>query len=311
MATELLEQSEELARTNAQVARLCRDLEEKVRIQTAELDAVREELEYTRTQEKLKYRYDEIVSTSPAMQDVLQILDRVTETEVPVLIEGESGTGKELIARALHYNSPRASRPFQAINCAAVSESLLESELFGVERGAYTGADRDRKGLIELSDGGTLFLDEVGEMSLAMQAKLLRVLETGEVWPVGGKQKRTVHLRLVAATNRRLRELVEAGRFRGDLYYRLRGVSVVLPPLRERREDIPLLIDHFLQRYGSASGRRKTFTRGLVNLLCAHDWPGNVRELEQEVRSLLALGDEIIDAEHVSPHIRERQGSWL
>jgi transcriptional regulator with GAF, ATPase, and Fis domain len=197
-----------------------------------------------------------------------------------VLILGESGTGKELVARAIHQNSPRRDRSFQSENCAAFSDTLLESQLFGHVRGAFTGADTSHRGLFEQADGGTLFLDEVGDMSLAMQSKLLRVLQNGEIRPVGSESVKRVNVRVVSATNRPLETLIREKKFREDLYYRLRGVPVSLPPLRDRRDDIPLLIDHFLAKLAKENGgARLKAEPALLHLLARMDWPGNVREL--------------------------------
>jgi two-component system response regulator HydG len=218
------------------------------------------------------------------------VLGQVSATNATVLITGESGTGKELVARAIHQNSPRATEHFVAVNCAALSEGLIESELFGHVRGAFTGAVAAKEGRILYADGGTLFLDEVGDMPLATQAKLLRVLETREVQPVGGHQVHKVDIRLVAATNRDLKAMVADGSFREDLLYRLQVVTVICPPLRERKGDIPLLVDHFLSEFGKQHGRS---VRGLVpearSALLRYDWPGNVRELRNTVESMVLL----------------------
>src|SRR5258706_538173 len=202
----------------------------------------RTELDHTRDQGEMRYRYDAIAGRSEPMRQMLRVVDRVTASEIPVLIVGESGTGKELIARAMHQNGPRARRAFVSENCASVPESLLESTLFGHVKGAFTGATSNRAGLFDVADGGTLFLDEIGEMPLSMQAKLLRVLQGGEVRPVGGERTRKVDVRLIAATHRDLAAMVEKGTFREDLFYRLNVVTVTLPPLRERAEDIPLIV---------------------------------------------------------------------
>ncbi|MEZ6036256.1 MAG: sigma-54 dependent transcriptional regulator [Planctomycetota bacterium] len=246
----------------------------------------------------------EMVLSSPAMQSVVAMVQRVAPSKATVLVRGESGTGKERIAELLHRSSDRADRPFVKLNCAAIPEALLESELFGHEAGAFTGATRRREGRFEMADGGTLFLDEVGEMSPAMQAKLLRVLQEGEFERVGGKQTLKIDVRVVAATNRDLAAEVEAGRFRGDLLYRLDVVPIVLPPLRERPEDIAPLARHFL-RPG------KTLTAAAERALSAWSWPGNVRELQNVVQrvGLLADGD-VIDVELIeqwlSPKPKER-----
>src|SRR5208283_561531 len=206
--------------------------------------------------------------------------DRVTASDVPVLVVGESGTGKELIARAIHMNGPRARQAFVSENCASVPETLLESTLFGHVKGAFTGASATRAGLFDIADGGTLFLDEIGEMSLAMQAKLLRVLQDGEVRPVGGERARKVDVRIIAATHRDLEAMVAAGTFREDLLYRLNVITLRVPALRERPEDIPLLVDHMIAKH--AGGRRVKVTRPAMVKLASFPWPGNVRQLENE-----------------------------
>jgi transcriptional regulator with PAS, ATPase and Fis domain len=218
------------------------------------------------------------------MTRVLALIDRVAPTSMPVLLLGESGTGQELVARAVHAQSPRRAAAFVAENCGAIPATLLESVLFGHVRGAFTGADRARAGLFEAADGGTLFLDEIGEMSLAMQSRLLRVLQEGEVRPVGGSAMRRVDVRVIAATHRDLGEMVRAGRFREDLYYRLAVLVLPVPALRERREDIPALVAHFLAKHGGASIARSALAR-----LVAAPWQGNVRELENVLRRAAAL----------------------
>ena len=232
-----------------------------------------------------------MVGESAAVKRVYQFIARVAPADTTVLVRGESGTGKELAARALHQNSPRRERPFVAINCAALTETLLESELFGHERGAFTGALAQKKGKLEVADGGTLFLDEVGEMPATMQAKLLRVLQEREFERVGGTRTIRVDVRVVAATNRDLEEAVKAGAFRQDLYYRLNVVSFELPPLRERREDIPLLASYFVSKYAAKFKRRVTgLSPEARACLVAYDWPGNVRELENAVERSVVLG---------------------
>ncbi len=238
-----------------------------------------------------RYHLDNIVGVSQGMIDVFKLIARVASTRSPVLITGESGTGKEVVARALHFNGPRAAAPFVAINCAGLAEGLLESELFGHVRGAYTGAMSHRRGLFETGDGGTVFLDEVGDISQNTQAKLLRVLGEQEVRPVGGNEVIRVDVRVIAATNRELRTEILEGRFREDLYYRLNVVSIHLPRLRERREDIPVLAHHFLRKYADANGKAVTgFAPEALALLEAHSWPGNVRELENAVERAVAVG---------------------
>ncbi len=234
-----------------------------------------------------------LLTRSPRMQEVLRIIERVAPTESAVLVLGESGTGKELVARAIHEHSQRAGRPFVPIHCGALPREVLESELFGHEKGAFTGAVAAKPGLIELADGGTLFLDEIGEMEPESQVKLLRVLETGTFFRVGGTRPRRVDVRVVAATNRDLAEAMRAGEFRQDLYYRINTITIQLPPLRERREDIPMLARHFLEGLAGYGPRRL----GAAALRCleAYAWPGNVRELQHamERAAILARGEEI------------------
>jgi two-component system response regulator AtoC len=224
---------------------------------------------------------------------------------VPVFVFGESGTGKELVAKAIHRHGPRQKGPIVSENCAALTETLLESELFGYVKGAFTGADRTRKGLFEVADTGTLFLDEVGDMSSNMQRKLLRVLQEGEVRPVGGVEPVKVDVRIVSASNRDLRELVRAGEFREDLFYRLSVLQIRMPPLRERREDIPLLISHFFDREAKRTGGRlRLLAPGVMDALMEYDWPGNVRELENECLRMLALSNEVVELDVLSEQIR-------
>jgi DNA-binding NtrC family response regulator len=229
----------------------------------------------------------DIVTRSPAMKDVLLMLSKVAPAKMPVLIEGESGVGKELLAQYLHRQSPRNARAFVDLNCAAVPAALLESELFGHERGAFTGAGTEKPGLVEVADGGTLFLDEVGEMASEIQSKFLRVLDSGTFYRVGATRKRRADFRLVAATNRDLRAEVAAGRFRKDLFFRIHGVRVVVPPLRDRPEDIAILVDHFARALPNA----RPFSRQARAALAAHDWPGNVRELRFAVERANLLAD--------------------
>ena len=244
--------------------------------------------------ERLRHRYERIAGRSPAMLRMLDIVDRAAATSLPVVIVGESGTGKELVARALHDHGPRAAAAFVAINCSAVPEALLESELFGHTRGAFTGADRDRRGLFEVADGGTLLLDEIADTSPGMQAKLLRVLQDGVIRRVGDTATRHVDVRVIAATQRPLAELAAAGRFREDLRFRLEVITVPVPPLRERDGDIPLLVERLLGQL--AAGRTPPrLTRAALRALSQHRWPGNVRELENALARGLAMGGDVID----------------
>jgi Nif-specific regulatory protein len=243
----------------------------------------------------------EIIGAAPAMVTLLEQLGKVVDTRVTVLIEGETGVGKELIAAAVHYRSRRRGQLFVSQNCAAMPENLLESELFGHRRGSFTGAHEDKKGLFEIADGGTLFLDEVTEMPLALQSKLLRVLQEGEIRALGALQEKRVNVRIVAATNRNLEKEVEAGRFRQDLYYRLNVFPLRVPPLRERKEDIPLLAAHFLARYGAEMGKEPAgFAQETMDLLSAYAWPGNIRELQNEVQRMVVLSE---DGEFLTPDL--------
>jgi len=240
--------------------------------------------------------FEQLVGTSEAMRRVYAVIDRVADTDVTVLVRGESGTGKELVAQALHYRSGRRARPLVAMNCAALSRELVESELFGHEKGAFTGALRRREGKLEAADGGTIFLDEVGDMPLETQAKLLRALQEKTVERVGGNEPIRVDVRVVAATNQDLEALVQAGRFREDLYYRLKVVEIVLPPLRERRDDVPLLVDRFLRDAAERFRRPlRPLSADALRACLARPWKGNVRELRSAVEQalLLAPGDEI------------------
>ncbi len=248
--------------------------------------------ELRRLEEELhgRYHFHALIGKSPSMQRLYRLLEQVADTPVTVLIEGETGTGKELVARTLHYSSARTHGPFVPVQCSALPDTLVESELFGYVRGAFTGALTNRIGRIEAAQGGTLFLDEIGELSLSVQVKLLRVLQERCLTRLGENQERSVDVRIIAATNRPLRELVCEGRFRQDLYYRLNVVPLILPPLRERKEDIPLLITHFLEKYRHSLAKT---VRGLSSdamaALFAYPWPGNVRELEHAIQHALVF----------------------
>ncbi len=250
--------------------------------------------------------FEGIIGSSPPMQRLFGILGQISATNVTVLILGESGTGKELVARAIHDNSPRKPEHFVPVNCAALSEGLIESELFGHVKGAFTGAVAHKEGRIVYADGGTLFLDEVGDMPLATQAKLLRVLETREVQPVGGNETQKVDIRLLAATNRDLKQMVKEGKFREDLMYRLAVVTIELPPLRERKSDIPLLIDHYV---GELARHHQRSVRGITpearNALLRYDWPGNVRELRNALENMVLLArGEVLGLEDIPETVR-------
>jgi two-component system NtrC family response regulator/two-component system response regulator HydG len=237
-----------------------------------------------------RYRFPSIIGESPELQAVFEVVKRSAPTRATILILGESGTGKELIAQAIHEESPRKDKPFIKVNCAALSETLLESELFGHERGSFTGAIGRKEGRFELADGGTLFLDEIGEISPALQIKLLRVLQQREFERVGGTQTLKVDVRLVTATNRDIAAEMKAGRFREDLYYLLNVVAVTLPPLRQRKGDIPALVDFFIEKYAQSYGKEvRGLAPGTLNSLLSHDWPGNVRELENVIERAVVL----------------------
>ena len=245
-----------------------------------------------RTELFSRFKIDGIVGVSPRIRQIVDVLRRVADSSSTIMIRGESGTGKELIARAVHYNSPRCARPFTALNCAAIPENLFESELFGYEAGAFTGATGRREGLIEATHGGTLFLDEVGDMPMTMQSKLLRVLQDREIRRIGGKETIRVDIRIVSATNKNLEEEVEKGTFREDLYYRLNVVLIEMPPLRERCEDIPDLVDTFVRKYNQEFGRRvNDVSREALKALVEYRWPGNVRQLEAVIERSVLLSD--------------------
>ncbi|MEM9068527.1 MAG: sigma 54-interacting transcriptional regulator [Myxococcota bacterium] len=246
-----------------------------------------------------------IVGGSQSMRDLFRMLDRIRGSTATVLVLGENGTGKELVAKAIHRMSKRSEKRFVATNCSAFNDNLLESELFGHRRGSFTGAVNDKPGLFQVADGGTFFLDEVGDMSPALQVKLLRVLQEGVFLPVGATETKRVDVRIIAATNRDLQQMVRDGSFREDLYYRLHVVQLKVPALRDRKDDIPLLVDHFLRRLSDRDGRKKALSRSSLERLLAHHWPGNVRELENEIERLWVLsGDEaLIGEEHLTPSI--------
>ncbi len=267
--------------------------------------AVSENL-YLRKQLKKKYQFNQIIGSAAPIQQVFRMVERVADTESTILILGESGTGKEMIAKALHYNSRRQFAPFIPINCTALPEALLESELFGHRKGAFTGALNDKKGLFQEADGGTIFLDEVGSMSPVLQTRLLRVLQEREVRRVGDNTPVYVNVRVIAATNEPLEEKIKQGTFREDLYYRLNVISIPLPPLRDRKDDVPLLVSHFLRNKPARSGNSCRITRRALDLLHEHDWPGNVRELENAIERAATLCEgEVIRVADLPPPLQK------
>ncbi|MBX3464857.1 MAG: sigma 54-interacting transcriptional regulator [Planctomycetes bacterium] len=280
-------------------------LQGQLRERTEELSQIREEISSQRLGLRSKYDYAQIVGQSRAMRAVFGLLDKYIEADDPVLITGDSGTGKELVARAIHAHSRRRQEAFVSENCAALPEALLESELFGYVRGAFTGATSNKKGLLETAHGGVLFLDEIGDMPLELQKKLLRVLQDGEVRPLGSRETVRVDVRLICATNRHLERMVREGEFREDLYYRLAVLPVHLPPLRDRREDVPLLVKRFLGDLAREQPTRVRIAPDAMERLVQYDWPGNVRELQNEIRRAAVLCDGVILETHLSQHVRE------
>lgn len=256
-----------------------------------------------------EFTFDGVPGESPLVAGVFDVLRRVAPTNISVLIQGDSGTGKELLAKAIHDNSPRRNKPFRPINCAGLAETLLESELFGHSKGAFTGASEPRKGLFEIADSGTLFLDEIGDMPLNMQAKLLRVLEDGIVIPVGSNKPVVVDVRVISATNHDLAELIEQKKFRQDLYFRIKGVSVTLPALRDRRDDIPIFIDYFLKEAAKETGSKVTgITNAAESILVNYDWPGNIRQLRNCIRTMVVMADsDKLDIQDIPPDIHQRR----
>ena len=278
---------------------LLQRMAEKVRLVT--------DNEFLRERVSTEANLDGIIGTSANIQDVLRMVSRLKDTRTPVLVSGESGTGKELVARAIHFRGALAQTPFVAVDCGSLVPTLMESELFGYEKGAFTGAIKTKAGLFQAANGGTIFLDEIGELPLEMQAKLLRVLQEREVRPVGSNESHSVDVRVIAATNRDLEMAYREGTFRKDLYFRLNVVTVHLPSLRERRSDIPVLVHHFLSRY--APGTNLHVTPAAMKSLLQYEWPGNVRELENCVARAITLGDrQVIDVSDLPPAIRAEGG---
>ncbi len=286
-------------------------------IQNYHAELKRRERELTSITQELgeRYRFENIVGNSRAMQSVFRLLEKIIESDSTVLIHGESGTGKELIARAIHYNGPRAKKAFVVQNCSAFNDNLLESALFGHTKGSFTGAIKDKKGLFEIADEGTFFLDEVGDMSPALQVKLLRVLQEGTFTPVGGTETRTVDVRVIAATHKDLQKMVERGEFREDLYYRINVIKIQIPPLRDRMDDLPILLEHFLKKHfrvrpGQARQRAPRFQPDALLALQRYPWPGNIRELENEIERCMVLGGDLdeLPEDLLSQRLREVAG---
>ncbi len=297
---------------NDAIEKLNRELEKRLDEQREEIEEVKEELKRQQVELKNRFTYGRLIGKSPKMQELYTILDKIASSSLPVIIIGESGTGKELVAKTIHYNSQRNSGHFVSENCASIPETLLESELFGFKRGAFTGADRDRDGLFKLADGGTLFLDEIGDMSLSMQAKLLRVIQEGEIRPIGGKELVQVDFRIISATNKDLKKMMEEKLFREDLYYRLNVIQIHLPPLREKLEDIPLLTEHFLKKIAFEHNEKtKSIDRKAMRLILEHSWPGNVRELENVLERASVMSDtDTITAESLGESIARKDSFY-
>jgi DNA-binding NtrC family response regulator len=272
----------------------------KMRIaRVAEHIKLKRDVEVLKQQISQKFEALHFLGNSPQVQQILSLIEQVAPTKSNVLILGESGTGKSLVAELIHKNSPRRDGPFISINCAAIPETLLEAELFGYKKGAFTGAVADKKGLIELANGGTLFLDEIGDLPLGLQAKLLKFLETYEFIPLGDVQKKKVDIRLISATNKNLEELIEEGKFREDLYYRLSVIEIKIPPLRERKEDIPVLVYYFLEQASKQHNKKiKGITNEALSYLLNYDWPGNIRELRNVIERAVILARD----EYILPH---------
>ncbi len=281
------------------------------RLLALERERILHERERLHDQLKQKFSLSNIIGNSHAMQDVFERVAQVARADTTVLIRGESGTGKELIAQAIHYNSLRASKPFIRVNCGAIPETLIESEFFGYEKGAFTGAVSRKKGRFELADGGTIFLDEIGELSPMTQVKLLRVLQEQEFERVGGTETLKVNVRVIAATNSNLEQLMQEGKFREDLYYRLNVFTIYLPPLRERKTDILLLADHFLLKYNRKHGKAiRRISTPAIDMLMRYHWPGNVRELENCIeRAVLVCEDQVIHSYHLPPTLQTAESS--
>jgi two-component system response regulator AtoC len=269
------------------------------------------ELKSLKEEVKREYNFNNIISGDKRMQDVFRLVSKVLDNDITVLIHGESGTGKELIARAIHYNGSRKDKPFVVVNCASIPRELLESELFGHEKGAFTGAYQRKIGKFELAREGTIFLDEIGEMELSLQAKILRVIQYKEFERVGGTETIKTNARIISATNKDLKQAVEQKQFREDLYYRLNSFPIVIPPLRQRRGDILILIEHFIKEFNKKFNKNtKGFTKKALKFLYDYDWPGNVRELENTIERCVILAErETLDVADLPPHIKSYTGA--
>ncbi|HKY23327.1 MAG TPA: sigma 54-interacting transcriptional regulator [Vicinamibacterales bacterium] len=281
------------------------------RVIDAERDRLREENTHLKLELRERYDFSNILGTSGPMRLVYEQVAQVARTDTTVLVRGESGTGKELIAQAIHYNSLRAKRPFIKVSCAALPESLIESELFGYEKGAFTGAQTTKKGRFELAEGGTLFLDEIGELNLSTQIKLLRVLQGREFERLGGTKTLRANVRMIAATNKDIEKAIADGSFRDDLYYRLNVFAIFIPPLRERKPDLLLLADHFLEKASLANGKHiKRISTPAIDMLMAYHWPGNVRELENAIeRAVVVCDGQVVHAHHLPPTLQTAAAS--
>jgi DNA-binding NtrC family response regulator len=311
LLSENLTRADELARANVELAGARDEIARTLGKRTEQLAEARRDLKQVRAELRSHFGYGGLVGTSAPMRRLYAVIDRVKDTDVALLITGESGTGKEMVARVVHQAGPRGKKPFLGVNCGAIPANLLESELFGSVRGAFTSADHDRRGLFQEADGGTLLLDEIGEMPQKMQTGLLRVLQERQVRPVGGTKEEPVDVRVIAATHCNLEQMVAEGTFREDLFYRLHVVELRVPALRERAEDIPPLIDHLLSRLAARYRRdRKTVSREALRALCGFPWPGNVRQLEHLLLNawLMSEGSEIgvddLELPSSSPHAR-------
>ena len=296
------------ARMYAELESAYKDLKKEDRAKASIIKSTQAENIRLRQEIEGRYQFNQIISNSDSMLEVFKLCEKVMDSSITILVEGETGTGKELIARCIHFNSPRKDKPFVSQNCGGIPETLLESELFGHKRGAFTGAISDKKGLFEVANGGTIFLDEVAEMSPSMQTSLLRALQEGEIKPVGADYYKKVDVRVISATNKNLDELVRHGNFREDLFYRLNVFTVNLPPLRDRIGDIPVLANHFVKKYNEKHNRSiKGINRQAMKALEAHSFSGNVRELENEIERAVAMADngKLIGPSHLTDKIRK------